>query len=166
MRNRASISGYLQFFLLAILAGSLTFNSLAQEETGTIAGTITDATGGTLPGVEITITNLKTATARTYTTDDTGDYIVRLYPSTYAVKASLQGFKDFDKKEIILKASENARLDIRLEIGLPPGGCPVITIEDPPVSMDPLGRCFVDIDKINASRMSRLSLTDRLTAES
>ena len=48
----------------------------AQEFRGTIIGTISDRTGGVLPGVTVTVTNPETQVAQTIVTDAQGLYQV------------------------------------------------------------------------------------------
>src|SRR5688572_24241555 len=46
----------------------------AQTVTGTIQGTVTDSSGGVLPGAAVTITNADTGAERTVVTNDAGFY--------------------------------------------------------------------------------------------
>ena len=59
-------------FLSAVLAVSV----FAQQDRGTIAGTVTDATGATVPNAKVTITNRDTNTTFTTTTGESGQYTV------------------------------------------------------------------------------------------
>ena len=73
-------------------------SSPAQEFWGRIIGTVSDPTGGVLPGVTVTVTNTETHVAQTVVTDAQGLYQVRyLNPGTYSVTAELQGFKKFSR---------------------------------------------------------------------
>src|SRR5437016_2449509 len=66
----------------------------AQDTTGTILGTITDASGAVLPGVTITVKNVDTSQARTLVSDAAGRYRVPLLqPGRYEVTAQLSGFQ-------------------------------------------------------------------------
>ena len=61
----------------------------AQTDQGRIAGTVTDANGGLVPGATIVVKNEKTGEERTATTNDVGYFIVSsLRPSTYTVTAT------------------------------------------------------------------------------
>ncbi len=80
------------FALLVLLAAPLS----AQDPRGSIAGTVTDATGGVLPGVTVTVTNTETGVAQNAVTDGEGRYrVLYLNPGTYSVTAELSGFKKF-----------------------------------------------------------------------
>ena len=61
----------------------------AQTDQGRIAGTVTDANGGLVPGATIVVKNERTGEERTATTNDVGYFIVSaLRPSSYSVTAS------------------------------------------------------------------------------
>ncbi len=66
----------------------------AQEFRGAISGTVTDSTGGVLPGVTVTVTNRDTGVLQTAVTDAKGLYqVLYLNPGVYDVAGELQGFK-------------------------------------------------------------------------
>src|ERR1035441_3461214 len=61
---------------------------------GSITGTITDATGAVVPGVNVTVTNILTNVSRTAATNADGSYNVpNLVVSKYRVTAQKEGFK-------------------------------------------------------------------------
>ena len=71
-----------------------TTSATGQAVYGSVRGTITDASGGVLPGVSVTITSKDRNTSDTVVTDVEGVYRKeRLLPGVYEVKAELQGFK-------------------------------------------------------------------------
>ncbi|HEY6360976.1 MAG TPA: carboxypeptidase-like regulatory domain-containing protein, partial [Vicinamibacterales bacterium] len=64
-----------------------------QITTGVIQGTVTDATGGTLPGVTVEARNAETNLSRTLTTGSDGRFVFLQLPSgTYSVAYTLSGF--------------------------------------------------------------------------
>src|SRR5215207_4352306 len=66
----------------------------AQAVYGSISGIITDASGGVMPGVTVTITSVERKTADTVVSNESGYYLKeRLLPGTYEVRAALAGFK-------------------------------------------------------------------------
>lgn len=100
------------------LALGLTPYLSAQETRGTILGTIKDATGGVLPGVEVTVTNVGTNTTQRVLTNDSGAYEVPyLLPGMYDVSAQLTGFKRYVQHRIDLATNTRFALDIVLEAG-------------------------------------------------
>src|SRR6266705_1243811 len=82
---------------LALVGLSLVASPAAgQEFRGSIAGAVVDSSGGILPGVTVTVTNVDTGVSQHVITNDRGLYDVPyLNPGTYSVTAELQGFKKF-----------------------------------------------------------------------
>ena len=65
----------------------------AQTSGASLAGRVTDAGGGALPGVTITVTNVATGFTRTTVTGADGTYHFPTLPAgTYNVLADLSGF--------------------------------------------------------------------------
>ena len=90
----------------------------AQSTVGTILGTVSDPSGAVIAGVNVTVTNTATAISRTVTSDQTGSYkVLRLLPSTYTITAELAGFKKVVLSGITLQVNQDARYDIRMEVG-------------------------------------------------
>ncbi len=90
----------------------------AQDTTGTILGTITDASGAVLPGVSITVKNTDTAQSRTIVTDEGGRYRVPLLaPGHYEVTAQLSGFQTMVRSGITVTVGQQAVVDARLSLG-------------------------------------------------
>ena len=101
----------------------------AAQGTATIRGTVTDASGGVLPGATVTITNTNTKDVRTAVTDDRGGYtFASLFNGTYEVKVELEGFKGYDAKNIVLSPNDTRGLDVMLEVG---SLTDVITVSSP-----------------------------------
>ena len=87
------------------------------QGTGDIVGRVTDASGGVMPGVTVTATNLGTNIPRTTVTTETGDYLFTLLPvGNYEIKTELTGFKTQNAK-VQLATGDRARVDVKLELG-------------------------------------------------
>ncbi len=101
-------------FLLLPMARSAS----AQSTTADITGTVTDASGASLPNAKVTLTNLGTKEVRTAQTTAAGDYtFTQLGPGTYSIQVSQSGFKTFTIPSIALSASDRAREDAKLQVG-------------------------------------------------
>ncbi|MCM3879436.1 MAG: carboxypeptidase regulatory-like domain-containing protein [Vicinamibacterales bacterium] len=100
---------------LAIL---LSLNTLAfAQGTGELVGRVTDASGGVLPAVTVTATNVATKNTRSTVSTDTGDYTFTLLPiGSYTVKIELQGFQTVNAK-VDLSTGDRARVDAKMTIG-------------------------------------------------
>lgn len=84
----------------------------------TLFGTVTDPSGGVIPGVSITVTHRQTGAARQTTSDQAGNYVVSQLPvGTYSLKAAAPGFKAFLQDNIRVQVDENRQVHITLEVG-------------------------------------------------
>ena len=73
----------------------------AQEFRGAISGAVTDATGSTVAGAKITVTETNTNTRIETATEPTGQYTAPfLLPGDYEVSVRMAGFKEFVRKGI------------------------------------------------------------------
>jgi hypothetical protein len=77
--------------------------ALAQDYRGTIKGRVADNTGGELPGVSVTITNVETNVSANVVTDAKGFYRVPyLNAGKYDVTAKLTGLQPAGRKAIVV----------------------------------------------------------------
>ena len=85
--------------------------------TAQITGTVRDASGGVLPGVDVTATQTQTNFARSSVTDENGNYTLTNLPiGPYRLQAMLSGFRTFVQTGIVLTV--NANPEIAIEMGL------------------------------------------------
>jgi hypothetical protein len=91
----------------------------AQVQTGSITGTVTDASGAILPGVSVVLTGDRLIGGpQTQVTDTSGTYrFDRLVPGSYNVKFELQGFRTVDRPNVIINASFVATINGKMEVG-------------------------------------------------
>ena len=106
----------------ALFAGLLTLTlppaMYSQEFRGAISGAVTDATGGTIAGAKITVTETRTNTKIEAVTESTGQYTAPfLLPGDYDIAAKMTGFKEYVRKGVHVGAGEHPVIDIRLEVG-------------------------------------------------
>lgn len=88
------------------------------QNTADVVGTVTDTSGGVLPGATVTITNMGTNVAQTTQTTSGGEYVFDLLQvGTYTVKVELKGFKTYSAASIALSAGDRARVDAKMEVG-------------------------------------------------
>src|SRR5471032_962841 len=89
--------------------------ALAQAASASIAGTITDAQGGVLPGVTLTVRNAESGTVRTSVTEGDGKYRVPgLNPGRYNLTAELAGFQTVEVTAITLQIGQEFLHDFQL----------------------------------------------------
>src|ERR1700743_3190631 len=80
--------------LAAIIAVTfVSFQALAQVSSGTVVGTITDASGGAVPNAKVEAKNVETTVVSTTETTGAGEYrLGGLLPGNYTITASASGF--------------------------------------------------------------------------
>jgi hypothetical protein len=107
-------------FFVALLSAMLTAPAFAQSQAanGAIEGTVKDTSGGVLPGVTVTVTNIDTGTERVVVTNGAGLFRAPLLPlGTYRVVAELQGFKKYEQTGVKLEVGETSVVNITLGVG-------------------------------------------------
>src|SRR5262249_43060718 len=104
--------------VFVLLFGLMTTDSLAQSQNARLGGTVADASGAFIPGVEVKATNDGTGIVTTILSNETGVYqFASLQPGTYTVSASLTGFQTQTYKQVALGISQQVRLNFTLQIG-------------------------------------------------
>ena len=77
----------------------------AQTYQGGIRGAVRDA-NGVVPGSDVVLLNEETGLSRTTVTNGAGEYaFVNVLPGVYSLKASLAGFKTFERRRIRIFAN-------------------------------------------------------------
>jgi hypothetical protein len=102
--------------LLAIAAVLALLPTLARAQEATIIGTVTDSTGGVLPGVTVRAIHEATGNAVETVTDERGNYRIPPRTGTYRITADLQGFTPATKGAELLVGAE-----VRVNVQLAPG---------------------------------------------
>jgi hypothetical protein len=90
----------------------------AQTSSGTIVGHVKDSSGATVPGTQVTVTNLGTRISFRFTTDNSGDYYLpALLPGRYRVEAEKTGFKKEVADSVTVDVNQAVREDFTLQVG-------------------------------------------------
>src|SRR5688572_18614190 len=92
--------------------------AFAQRDLGTITGTVTDTTGGVVPGANIAIIEQATGVRSTAETDSTGTYVrTLLKPGIYTVEVEAAGFKKGIQRGILLNTGDRVGVNIEMTVG-------------------------------------------------
>ncbi|MDQ2946057.1 MAG: carboxypeptidase regulatory-like domain-containing protein, partial [Acidobacteriota bacterium] len=107
------------FFLSLSFVAVSSFCAMAQEITGSIIGTIQDATGSFVPGAKIDVRNTdRNLVVRSVTSGSNGEYTATLLPiGHYTVSVEAPGFKKASKTGVELNVNDKLTMNFALEVG-------------------------------------------------
>jgi len=106
----------LSFALLLSLC--LSTRVSAQVVGATISGTVADASGSKMAGVDLSITNVGTGIVTTTSTKGEGTFSVpNLQPGNYEISAAAKGFSTLVRKGITLTVGQELVLNLSLQVG-------------------------------------------------
>ncbi len=106
--------------LLAIAAAAVLCTGFlqAQQTLGGITGEVTDASGGVIQNVTISLTHEQTSVTRTTKTNDQGEYtFVNLPIGTYTLTYTAAGYQAQKTPHITVEADRTATLNVSLKVG-------------------------------------------------
>ncbi len=109
----------LRVFLVALFLGALRISVLAQSQatTGVIQGTVSDASGGVLPGAGVALRNVGTNFEQISTTDRDGRFRGVLLPlGPYRVTVTLSGFRTLVRDGLTLEVGQTINLPLRMDL--------------------------------------------------
>lgn len=101
-------------FLFALLTA---VNIAFAQSSGTIQGTVKDASGAIIPNATVTAKNMATGVSTPRTTNDSGVFVFVLAPGQYSVQASAPGFQSVIQDKIVLDALASVSIDLQLNVG-------------------------------------------------
>jgi len=90
----------------------------AQVDTGSITGTVSDASGAVVNSAKVTLTNEGTGANLAVTTSSDGTYTfspVRI--GTYKIEASAQGFKTVTQSNVVVNVNSSVLINLKLPTG-------------------------------------------------
>src|SRR4051812_7141002 len=103
---------------LLILVGLITGLVYAQTPTGSISGTVADASGAQVPGATVRLTNANTHETKSTTSSPSGTYLFPIVAvGDYFLEAEASGFKIQKRTGVSLDVNQNARVDFSLQVG-------------------------------------------------
>jgi len=109
------------FDLCCFMAFLLTCSGAALGQatsTGTVAGLVTDSTGGAVAGTTITLIDKATNTPRTTQSNEAGRYVfVNIDPGDYSISANKTGFRVAKASDLKVVIGTTITLDFKLELG-------------------------------------------------
>src|SRR4029077_14872759 len=112
------LGALLQLALCLSLATVFAPRLSAQTTYGSVAGSVSDVSGGALADAQVTLTNLDTAEKREQQSGTDGLYsFVNLLPGRYRIDVEKTGFKRIARPEVIVEVGQVVRIDLALQVG-------------------------------------------------
>src|SRR4030095_2328711 len=99
---------------LVVVGAILALPAAGSAQEATFGGTVTDSTGGVLPGVTVTALHQATGNRFEGVTDERGTYRIAARTGTYRLTAMLPGFALVTQAEIELLGGQQAGLNFEL----------------------------------------------------
>ena len=144
--------------LIAIFAlvGGFASNALAQVG-GSVSGTVKDPSGGVMPGVNVTATNIALGTMSSTVTDGQGLYSFPKLPvARYDVTIQIDGFKPLRRTGIQVDADSAIQINATLELG---EQSETVTVSVNAVRVDTVSTQLGEV--VQSQTMTTLSLNGR-----
>src|SRR5438477_6927284 len=115
--KRSQLGSALMILLVLILGSP--FHSVAQVNTATLSGVVTDPQGLAVKSATVTVINNATGAQRSIVTDDAGHYVfVGLPPGSYKMTVDGgPGFKALTNQDLVVTVGQDANYNPKLEIG-------------------------------------------------
>jgi hypothetical protein len=107
---------------LTILVGAaiLSWSSpaFAQQGTSSIRGKVVDEQGAVLPGAVVLVTHQESGVYREVISNSDGTYFLTgILPGLYRVTATLAGFRQFERRDVLTEVGRTVTLDLTLPVG-------------------------------------------------
>jgi len=120
--------------LAAVLFAVFPSISLAQDITGALYGSVTDASGALVPNAKVNVVNVDRGLTRTTTTDSRGEYNLPQLPiGAYQVTVIAATFETYVEDNVVIDSSQTTRADAKL---VPGKVSTVVTIESVDAGLD------------------------------
>lgn len=114
--GRISVTLFSVFFCLTLVGGVICRAQIRTQ--ASLTGYVSDPTGAMVPGASVEIINAHTGVTSNTKTNSSGYYYFpALIAGTYKVTASAQGFKTAARTGFVISVSENAALNLQLQVG-------------------------------------------------
>lgn len=99
-----------RWLIAAGVAAWMAVPALAQRTTGTLAGALTDESGGALPGARVTLRGTAIVGEQHSETNALGAYrFTSLPPGSYDLQFTLSGFKTVDRRGVACRSAPRPR---------------------------------------------------------
>lgn len=107
-----------QISALCVIMVFAALSAYGQAVNATLLGTVTDASGASVPSAEVTITEVNTGISHTGQTNESGHYTFPdMPPGLYSVTVETSGFKTETRRDVTLLVNTSTRVDVQMQPG-------------------------------------------------
>jgi hypothetical protein len=99
---------------LILVGAILAFPATGRAQEATVRGTVTDSTGGVLPGVTVRALHVVTGNTFDAVTDERGEYRVAARIGTYSITAQLAGFTTVTRSGLEVQVGQQAVVNLQM----------------------------------------------------
>jgi Carboxypeptidase regulatory-like domain len=138
----------------------------AQQQTGSMIGTVVDPSGSNVPGAEVTVKNAGTTATFTAVTDGTGFWRApQLNPGVYDISVAAKGFSTIVRQGVEVRVADRLRIDFTLQVGAVSdtvtitGSAPLLQVEDAALGQVVDNRTMVELPLNGRNWLQLASLT-------
>jgi outer membrane receptor protein involved in Fe transport len=119
LRRMKKLSAITLLSILATFASPfVTTSVMAQATTGSLKGSVTDASGAVIPDADVTARNTATGTETKTKSNGEGIYtFAQLQPGTYLLTIEKQNFKKAEFQQVLIQTGQTQSLDAVLQAG-------------------------------------------------
>lgn len=156
---------HMRIVTLFVIAVVLPPVARGQNITASVLGTVSDTSGGSVMGAEVTARRVETNRILTARTDESGKFeIPYLQPGNYEVRVTAAGFKTVVRDNVTLQLADRARLEFALEVGevtttvSVSGGAPLVESETSSLSLAMGTKPIVELPLLGRSVFSLVNL--------
>src|ERR1700730_10460791 len=108
----------LPLIIVVVFSLALAVSMHSQVTGATLSGTVTDASGGAVPGAESTVKNIATGITKNVTADSAGYYTAPNLPAgVYEVRVSATGFTMVVQSNLTLAVGAQQQLNFPMKVG-------------------------------------------------
>lgn len=115
--SRQAFGGWRMLVFLTLISLVCSLPALAQFDTGTIDGAVTDGSGAAIPNATVTITNVGTSIRTMARSDGSGNFVSSALPfGNYVVEATAANFQKAETKPLTLTVGATVHVTLALTI--------------------------------------------------
>lgn len=146
-----------RFFATVLIAVLAARSGMAQLNTGSISGQVTDPNGAVVPRSTVQLVDQETGFRRSAAANEAGFYTFPLTPvGSYQLTVEAPGFKKYVQSNIALQVNQNLTVAVRLQLG---EVSETIEVTSAPLQVDTVSSSVKEV--VDRTRISELPLNGR-----